>query len=112
MAAGVAVAMLVLRGFFGGCRGTDAAQVTFGHSFFMPVVIVPAGNGHAYGFFDVAQVFLFLLRAEGDSATFGTSAGGAADAVHVGLWLVWEIEVDHQSHVFHIDTTRGNIGGH
>jgi O-antigen ligase len=73
----------------------NAFFVALGEGFFVPVVIVPAGDGHADDFFDIAQVFELVFRTERNGTAFGSSTGGAADAMHVGFGLVREIEVDH-----------------
>jgi hypothetical protein len=89
----------------------NAFFVALGEGFFVPVVIVPAGDGHADDFFDIAQVFELVFRTERNGTTFGSSTRGAADAMHVGFGFVREIEVDHQTDVFDVNATSGNIGG-
>ena len=66
----------------------NAFFVALGEGFFVPIVVVPAGDGHADDFFDIAQVFEFVFRTERNGATFGSGTGGAADTVHVGFGFV------------------------
>lgn len=62
--------------------------------------------------FNLPEESDFVFGAEGEGAAAFTGTGGATDAVHVGVGLHGEVEINHQSNVFHIDATGGHIGGH
>ena len=63
----------------------------------VPGVVVPARNRHPDDLFDLAQVFEFVLRAEGHRAAIRAGPRRAADPVDVGFRFVRQIEVHHQA---------------
>ena len=50
--------------------------------------------------------------AERDRDAAGAGARGAADAVHVALGLVRQVEVDHVRDAVDVDAAGGDVGGH
>src|SRR5687768_16847367 len=70
-----------------------------------------ARNTHPDELFDVAEVGRLLAVAEGDRGTFGAVAGGAPDAVNVGLRHVRQLVIDHMADAFDVDAAGGDVGG-
>jgi hypothetical protein len=60
---------------------------------------------------DDAQVVLLVRLDEREGAAGATHAAGAADAVHVGLGLVRQVEVDDVARGGHVDAAAGDVGG-
>ena len=73
------------------------------------VHLFQAGVGHAL---DGAQ-HAALARGDEQDGFAGTArAAGAADAVHVGLGIVRDIEVDHVGDALNVEATGGDVGSH
>jgi hypothetical protein len=51
-----------------------------------------------------------LTGDERDDVATGACAAGTARAVHVGLLILWGIEVDHTVNTVNVDATGGDIG--
>ena len=83
-----------------------------GQGFDVPCVIVPTRNGHANDLFNLTQVLQFVLRTKRHRSAVGTGTRRAADPVHVGLRLVRQIEVNHQTDVLDVHAAGGHIGCH
>jgi hypothetical protein len=62
-------------------------------------------------FFDVSQVASFLVAAQRDRYAGRTGACRSADAVNIVFGNVRQLEVDDVRYAFHIDPSRGNVGG-
>ena len=69
-------------------------------------------NADAGQLFDIREVRALRPVAERDRRTLLTGAAGAADAVHIGLRDVRQIEVDDERQLADVDTARGNVGRH
>ena len=63
--------------------------------------------GHAL---DGAQHAALAWGDKQDCLTGATGTAGAADAVHVGLGVVRDVEVHHVGDALHVETTRGDVG--
>lgn len=63
-------------------------------------------------FFHLAEEGDFVLGTKGDRAPALAGASGATDTVNIGIGLHWEVEVDHEGDVFHIDAAGCHIGGY
>jgi hypothetical protein len=61
--------------------------------------------------FDAAQVTAFLVAAQRDRYAGRTGARGSANAVNIIFGNVRQLEVDDVRYAFHIDPSRGNVGG-
>jgi hypothetical protein len=59
---------------------------------------------------ELAHVVTLIGRDERDPDAAGSSAGRAADAVHVRVGVVRRIEVDHVRDPRHVDAARGDVG--
>mmetsp|Transcript_80388 Transcript_80388/g.206885 ORF Transcript_80388/g.206885 Transcript_80388/m.206885 type:complete len:467 (-) Transcript_80388:685-2085(-) len=51
-------------------------------------------------------------REERDGLALVARAAGAADAVHVVLEVLREVEVDHRRQLWHVEAARRHVGGH
>ncbi|MGY3078996.1 hypothetical protein ACVWZZ_005404 [Bradyrhizobium sp. LM6.10] len=61
---------------------------------------------------DVAEIGEFLAACDQrDRGALGAGARGAADAVHVGLGHVGEVEIDDVGDAVDVDAASGDIGG-
>ena len=61
---------------------------------------------------DVAKGRPFRGIAERQGVAAGAHARGAANAVHVGLRLGGNVEVDHEGDAFHVNAARGDVRRH
>ncbi len=79
---------------------------------FWQQVVLNAGRRNlvADKFLDVRQRHNVVFAAEADCVTFGASAGGAADAVHVVLNVLRQVEIEYVTDVFDVQAARGNVG--
>ena len=62
--------------------------------------------------FNACQVLLLLRGAEADGGAVRTGAGGAPDAVHIGLRHLGQVVVEHMGKLADINAACGDIGGH
>ena len=62
--------------------------------------------------FDTCQVLLLLRGAEADGSAVRTGAGGAPDAVHIGLRHLGQVVVEHMGQLADVDAAGGDVGGH
>src|SRR5882762_10188486 len=59
---------------------------------------------------DVRQRDGVFLATEADGIALGTGARRAADAMHIILGDVWQIEIEDMAHVGNMQAARGDIG--
>ena len=52
-----------------------------------------------------------LLAREADRIALGARPSRAPDAVHIVRRILWEVEVEHVTHVGDMQPARGHIGG-
>ena len=71
--------------------------------------LLQAGAGQAL---DLAELGLLLGGQEGHGLPVAPGAPGTPDAVHVGLGLAGDVEVDHQADTVHVQAAGGHVGGH
>ena len=62
--------------------------------------------------FNACQILLLLRGAEADGGAVRTGAGGAPDAVHIGLRHLGQIVVEHMGKLADINAAGSDIGGH
>ena len=73
--------------------------------------VIAFSNGLADEAFDRAQIGAFILIAETDGDAGSARAAGAADAMNVGFWFMWDIEVHHVGDGVDVDAARGDVAG-
>ncbi len=71
---------------------------------------LPGGDGASEQALDVAEQIALVLVAERDRAARRARAAGAADAVHIRLGHVGELEVDDVGDAVDVDAARGDVG--
>src|ERR1700761_1285306 len=76
-------------------------------------VAAPIGHRQRYADepLDVAQERRLLAVAQRNRDALGAGARGPADAVHVSLRDIWQIEIHHVADAVDVDAARGDIGG-
>ena len=108
--AAAASALATLFGAAGGeFGGDDFAKVGFAKGAFQPLDALEH-EGFAEAFFDIAQHGQIGWGNERNGDAAGPCPAGAADAVGVILWKIWQIVVDDVADVFHIYPTGGDVG--
>src|SRR4051812_38963832 len=74
--------------------------------------VVFAGQGHPDQPLDVTEVAELLAAChQRDRGAFGAGARGAADAVHIRLRHVRQVEIDDVGDAVDIDAASGDVGG-
>lgn len=53
-----------------------------------------------------------VAREEAECVSVGRQAPCTSDAVDVGVEVGWEVIVDDVGQAAHVETTRGDVGGH
>ena len=94
-------------------RHVRAARAGFSRGLFTFAAGTPIGHGYrcADELLDVAQEGQLFAVAERDGDAVGAGARGAADAVHVGLRHVRQVEVDDVADAVDVDAAGGDVGG-
>lgn len=60
----------------------------------------------------IADIAVLVGRDERDPDTLRAGAAGPADAMDIALGVAGRIEIDHVRDSAHVDTARGDVGGH
>ena len=59
---------------------------------------------------NIHQELVLFRAAVGNGGSSGSCTTGAANAVDVGFGFIGEVEVDHEGHIFHVDSACGDVG--
>ena len=66
---------------------------------------------HANQPFNGLEMFNFFVVTEGHGNTRISGPSRTSDAVHIGVWKIWQVIIDDMRDLVDINAARGNVGG-
>lgn len=70
------------------------------------------GNRMTNVFLDFWQVMGVVFTGKADGMSGSPGSGGTADAMHIILCLLWQIEIKYVTHLGDMQSSGSDVGGH